>query len=158
VILYVVRHAIAEARDPQRWPEDGKRPLTADGEERFRQAAAGLRRVVPHVDIVLASPYERAWRTAEILHDEAGWPVPQACEALRAERPPTDALAEIRAQEDGLAVAAVGHEPQLSSLVSLVLTGDPDGISLDFKKGGVARLDGATLRWVATPKLLRALR
>jgi len=158
VTLYVVRHAIAEDRDAERWPDDGKRPLTPDGEERFRRAAEGLRRIVPTVDVVLSSPYVRAWWTAEILHAEAGWPAPRACEALRAERPPADALAEIRKQEDGRSVAVVGHEPQLSGLVSLVLTGDADAVSLDLKKGGVVRIDGATLCWAATPKLLRALR
>ena len=158
MILYVVRHAIAEDRDPERWPDDAKRPLTPDGEERFREAARGLRRIAPSVDLVLSSPYVRAWWTAQILHAEAGWPAPETCDALAAERSPADALAAIPAGEDGRMVAVVGHEPQLSGLVSLVLTGDADAVSLDFKKGGVVRLDGSTLRWIATPKLLRALR
>ena len=39
------------------------------------QAANGLVSLVPEVDIVLASPYRRAWQTALIL-EEAGWPEP----------------------------------------------------------------------------------
>jgi len=155
--LYVVRHAIAEDRDAERWPDDSQRPLTKEGETAFRSAARGLERIVPAVDVVLSSPYVRAWRTAEILAAEAGWPAPEPCEALEAERPPEDAAAGIRARGDVAGLAVVGHEPQLSRLVSLVLTGDPDAIAFDFKKGGVVRIDDRTLRWAATPKMLRAL-
>ena len=33
--VYLVRHAIAETRDPNRWPDDAERPLTRDGAERL---------------------------------------------------------------------------------------------------------------------------
>jgi phosphohistidine phosphatase SixA len=33
--LYVVRHAVAHKRDEKLWPDDAKRPLTPEGEERF---------------------------------------------------------------------------------------------------------------------------
>ena len=74
--LYLVRHAIAHGRDPECWPDDSRRPLTPEGEEDFRGAARGLGRVVPEVDMLLSSSYERAWRTAEILAEQAGWPAP----------------------------------------------------------------------------------
>src|SRR5207253_362118 len=32
--LYLVRHAIAENRDAERWPDDALRPLTKDGERK----------------------------------------------------------------------------------------------------------------------------
>jgi len=116
--VYVVRHAIAEQRDAERWPDDSKRPLTKQGEERFRSAARGLMRVAPRVDSVLSSPYVRAWRTAEILNEEAGWPEPERCDALEAERAPDGALEVVRSRES---VAVVGHEPFLSGFVSLLL-------------------------------------
>jgi phosphohistidine phosphatase SixA len=159
--LLVVRHAIAEQRDARRWPDDAERPLTPDGEARFGRAARGLRPIVPHVDLVLSSSHTRAWRTGELLHEEAGWPPPERCEPLEGERPPSEAAKAIHGQtaHQGT-VAVVGHEPQLSGLVSLLLTGDADAFDLDLKKGGAVRLDlnegRATLRWVATPKLLRA--
>jgi len=155
-ILCVVRHAIAEPRDPERWPEDSLRPLTAAGEASFRTAAAGLRRIVPSVDVVLSSPYERAWRTAGILHD-VGWPRPSRCDELAALRAPSDVVPIIHAHENGSTIGLVGHEPNLSSLVSL-LTG---AVGIRLKKGGVACLeltgDEAELRWLATPKILRLL-
>lgn len=152
--IYLVRHAIAEDRDAERWPDDALRPLTRDGEKKFRRAARGLREVAPTVDVVLASPYVRAWRTAEILHEEAKWPAPAREERLEAWRDPSDGLALTGG--DGT-IALVGHEPYLSRLASLVLTGDDDKVHIDFKKGGVILLEGTMLRWYATPKLLAAI-
>jgi phosphohistidine phosphatase len=154
--LYVVRHAIAEERDAERWPDDAERPLTKEGEESFREAARGLARIVPSLDVVLASPYVRAWRTAEILHEEAGWPPPTRCEELEAWRAPADALEAVG--EHGGSVALVGHEPYLSRLVSLLLTKDDDAVHIDLKKGGVILVEDRVLRWYASPKILRAVR
>ncbi len=113
---------------------------------------------------MLSSPYRRAWQTAEILHEEAAWPAPEQCAALEAVRAPADAAEELVERREA-SVALVGHEPQLSSLVSLLLTGDTGSVALDLKKGGVVLLDcpgepapgEALLRWFASPKILRSL-
>jgi phosphohistidine phosphatase len=160
--VLLVRHAIAADRDSSAWPDDSLRPLTERGERRFRPAARGLRTIVASVDAILASPYVRAWRTAELLHEEAHWPAPERCEALEAERSPADALAVLTAEGS---VALVGHEPFLSSFASLLLTGDEAAARLELKKGGAALLSfdssaapgEATLRWHLPPKILRAL-
>jgi broad specificity phosphatase PhoE len=60
--LYIVRYAVAYKRDADRWPDDAKRPLTPEGEERFRWVARGILRLVPEVGVVLSSPFVRAWR------------------------------------------------------------------------------------------------
>src|SRR6476620_5429846 len=80
--LYLVRHGIAYDPDPTRWPDDRDRPLPSDGEKRFRRAARGLAALVSPVDVVLCSPYSRAWRTAELLASDAKWPEPESCQAL----------------------------------------------------------------------------
>jgi phosphohistidine phosphatase len=162
--LVLVRHAIAENRDPEAWPDDSLRPLTPRGEERFRGAARGLRRVVPVVDAVLASPFERAWRTAELLRAEAGWPAPERCPALEAHREPGDA-AELLSERNEASLALVGHEPHLSLLASLLMTGDTTSARLELRKGGALLLrfadrcesGRAVLRWHLTPKILRSL-
>lgn len=163
--LYVVRHAPAFAPDPVTWPDDSTRPLTPDGEKRFRRAARGLRTLAPSVDVVLSSPLVRAWRTAELLSKPPKWPAPVACEALTDEQPP-EAIVEVL-QEYALARRAVvvGHEPQLPALVSYLLTGEVGRVKLALKKGGVAALTfsegleagSGTLLWVATPRMLRQL-
>jgi phosphohistidine phosphatase len=145
---YVVRHAIAEERSAERWPDDSLRPLTKEGEERFRRAAQGLARIVSSVDVVLSSPYARAWRTAEILAEEARWPAPERCEELEAWREPEDAIAVARRRSS---VAVVGHEPMLSGFVALLLGSE---LAIDFKKGGVVLVEDGVLRWYATPKIL----
>ena len=154
--IYLVRHAIAEDRDAERWPDDAERPLTKAGEESFREAARGLARIVPSVDVVLASPYVRAWRTAEILHEEADWPPPVRCEELEAWRAPSDALEAVGEHKGS--VALVGHEPYLSRLLSQLLTKDDDVVHIDQKKGGVILVEDRVLRWYAAPKILRAIR
>jgi phosphohistidine phosphatase len=164
VALYLVRHAFAAHADPSRWPDDAQRPLTREGAERFRRAARGLRRIAPDVDAVLSSGFARAWQTAELLRDEAGWPEPEECNALEAGRAPAEALDALRARPEG-AIALVGHEPHLSSLASLLCAGREDAVHLQVKKGAVLLLtcDGpaapgaAYLRWAVAPKILRAL-
>jgi phosphohistidine phosphatase len=162
--LYLVRHAIAEARDAEQWPDDGLRPLTADGEAKFRKAARGLHRLVPTVDAVVASPFTRAWRTAELLQKEPGWPVPEVARELEAGRPPQAAIDAIRRHAAAGSLALVGHEPNLSELASILLTGSPTRAQLEMKKGGAACLEldaldrgSAWLRWLLTPKALRSL-
>jgi len=156
--IYVVRHAIAEERDAERWPDDALRPLTAAGEARFRRAARGLRAMVPAVDVVLSSPYVRAWRTAEILCEDAGWPPPRRAELLEAWRSPSDGLDLLKENAGHASIALVGHEPYLSRFVSLLLTGDDSTVRTDLKKGGVVHVEDGVLRWYAPPRFLRGRR
>lgn len=165
MLLYLVRHAVAFARDAQTWPDDRERPLTPRGIKRFRQAARGLRALNATVNVVLSSPAVRAWDTAIILERAAKWPSPLPCEALESGLSPTAALAALQPYRAVNAVALVGHEPHMHELASLLLTGDGGRAAVEFRKGGVAllRLDDpavpgtATLLWHVTPKLLRGL-
>lgn len=163
--LYLVRHAIAHERDASRWPDDGKRPLSPQGESRFRLAARGLKRIVPAVDVLLSSPLVRALQTAQILREEARWPDPQPVRAFGSGQRVTQAVTALRDYSDTTSVAVVGHEPNLSELAAHLLAGAGENLALEVKKGGVvclgldggARPDSAWLRWSLSPKLLRAL-
>lgn len=160
-----MRHAAAHDRDPDRWPDDALRPLTPEGEENFRHSAAGLARLAPRADALLSSPYERAWRTAEILAELEGWPDPKPATLLEPTLPPEKAAAALEPYAGAAAVAVVGHRPCLHELVSYLLTGDAGGAEITIKKGGVVcvRFGDAIapgegqLRWLATPKILRAM-
>jgi phosphohistidine phosphatase SixA len=103
----------------------------------------------------------RAWRTAEIVHEEAGWPSPEPFKALEAEHEPQDVIDELASAPGGPSIALVGHEPMLSELTGILIGGG----NIELKKGAIARLDvraltrgGATLRWLLPPKVLRAAR
>jgi len=123
-----------------------------------------LRRLVPSVDVVLSSSFARAWQTAELLHEVAGWPDPTRCEELEVGRTPGSAAAVVAARTER-SVAVVGHEPHLSRLASLLCTGSEDELQLELKKGAVAFLgfDGAAeagaarVHWSVAPKILRAV-
>jgi len=163
--IYLLRHAIAFDRDPIQWPDDTLRPLSPDGERRFRREAQGLAVLVPEVDLLLSSPWLRAWQSAEILHDVAGWPAPQSCPALEGDRSPRGVLTALREHAAEERVALVGHEPQAQALVSYLLTGDSARVALQLKKGSVValavdstpRAGTAYLVWCLPPRVLRAL-
>jgi phosphohistidine phosphatase len=163
--VYLVRHAEAGTADPAQWPDDRERPLTPAGEKRFRRAARGLGELVPTVDVVLSSGFVRAWRTAELLQKEAGWPRPVACEALESGRTPAEVLQALQAYATHGAVALVGHEPNLHELASYLMTAETGHAQIEMKKGGVALLElgdgmrpgAALLRWLLTPKVLRSI-
>ena len=165
MLLYLVRHAIAAPADAAIWPDDGTRPLTKRGKKRFRRAAAGLRAFAPAPERVLSSPLARAWQTAELLEQAAGWPGPVCCEALVPGRPAHDVLAALQPHAGIAVLAIVGHEPILGELAALLLWGQAQGAPVAFRKGGVACLElegspqdrGAHLIWHATPRLLRAI-
>jgi phosphohistidine phosphatase len=61
-------------------------------------------------------------------------------------------------------ILLVGHEPDLSGLVAQFVTGGQT-LALDFKKGGLCKLEAenlrvgqcATLAWLLTPKQLKML-
>lgn len=148
----------------ERTEDDVERPLTPDGSKRFRAAARGIRSLGIDVDAVLSSRFARAWSTAEILHEDAGWPAPEACEELEPDAEPRASVDAI-AQRSESSLAVVGHEPHLSRLTSLLVSGEPDAVSLELKKGGVVFVEIAgnlepgagMLRWSVSPKILRRL-
>lgn len=162
--LYLVRHAIAEPRDAERWPDDSQRPLSSDGTELFGRAARGLRLLGVRVEAVLTSSYVRAYQTAAILTEEADWPAAETCLAL--EPPATSAdsarMLELRTEAS---LALVGHQPELAELASVLLVASEHAVGLELKKGGVICLrftgrptpGAGFLRWSVSPKILRQL-
>ena len=163
--VYLIRHALAHNRDPERWPDDSKRPLMPKGEETFAEAARGLARIVPEVEVLLSSPYERAWRTAEILSEQACWPAPEKLPALEPDIPPEKVVLALETYAGKQAIALAGHRPGLHELAVYLLTGDAGGADMKIKKGGVVCIEfddapkagAGKLRWLFTPKVLRTL-
>jgi phosphohistidine phosphatase len=163
--LYLVRHATAFGRDPERWPDDSRRPLTPEGEEEFRLAARGFAWLAPRVDVVLSSPYLRAWRTAQILSELGSWPDPEPSPVLEPTLPPEKAAQELLSFADAESIAAVGHRPGLHELAAYLLTGRGDGMEIGLKKGGVVCVrfesvpapGAGELVWLLTPRILRTL-
>jgi phosphohistidine phosphatase len=161
--LYLVRHAIAAERGPK-YPDDRLRPLTPAGTKRFRDSVPGLHELDVVIDFVLTSPLVRARETAQLL--AAGLKPKPAITEIDALAPGGRHQAIIEAikthSKRNRRLALVGHEPDLGELAARLL--GARGM-VAFKKGGICliEVDGATpggpgtLRWMLTPKALRAL-
>ena len=163
--LLVVRHAIAFERDRERWRDDRARPLSPDGTARARRAAAGLKNFIRAPDRLWTSPLTRARQTAQILTDVAGWP--QAVDTAElSPGAPVMAVLALLAKVRHPMIAVVGHEPGLGILLAACLAGEEGGVTIEMKKNAVAcvSFEGAphagqgALRWLATPRMLRAFR
>ena len=160
--LYLLRHGLAVEQTIPSFKLDSDRPLTAEGRKKTARLATFLRRLEISFDLILTSPYVRARQTAEIVAEKLG--TPKALELSKylapgsALKPLIDELNHRRHPMNY--VLLVGHEPDLSRLTSILVTGKP-GLALEMKKGGLCKLEIATLRpgrcatlqWLLTPKL-----
>jgi len=162
--LFFLRHAKACPRGPKYRP-DSKRPLTREGEKTAREAAAGIQKLDLSFDLILTSPYARALRTAEILAEAYDSKKLFVTNHLAAEAGPEEVVTEIAENFSTLEnIVLVGHEPFLSGLISVLLTGKP-GMKIDFKKAALCKLsveelrfgDCASLCWLLTPRQLGRL-
>jgi phosphohistidine phosphatase len=163
--LLLIRHAIAE--EPEDFARTGKddrqRPLTDDGRKKMKQNAKGLRELVPEIGLLATSPLTRAAQTAAILDSVYGGLSEVEIEELSPEASPTEFLRWLRKQK-AETIAAVGHEPSLSLILSWLLTGNERRL-FSFRKGGACLLEfpdevgagTATLLWALAPGQLRDL-
>lgn len=143
--LLIIRHADAGSHDPVRYPDDTLRPVSPRGRKRHRKVAKRLRRRALVPELLLASPWLRAWETAEITSAATGCPAPVACEALAASPELARLGQAIGARGPEAIVALVGHEPWTGELAALLLTGERHGLAIDFPKSGVLGLTLDTL-------------
>ena len=164
MMLYIMRHGLAEEPSPK--GDDGARKLTAKGADKILKAAAGMRSTALAFNMILTSPIARAAETAEIIATEVSGPKPRAVPELSTGASPAAALetlAKLRLPES---VLVVGHEPTLSRLASLMVTGSSESMGIKLKQGGVIALEfpdrvergAAQLRWMMTQRQLRQLR
>jgi phosphohistidine phosphatase len=157
--LLIVRHGIAVEAGTPGFTEEN-RPLTKEGEEKFREVARGLAELLPAPDSLLTSPLARAHRTAEIA--AKAWGARLEVSPRLAGRGVEEILTLIQKNDRRKLVALFGHEPDCSELVARLL-GARHAASFAFKKGGAALLEVApdasrgVLLWFLPPKVLRRI-
>src|SRR5580765_1536854 len=161
--LYLVRHGLAEERGAK-WPDDAKRPLSADGMSRLKKSARGLDRIDVKFDVILTSPLVRARQTADILSAEMdGHTTIVNVDSLAPGAKPDALIADLEKHIRKTRIALVGHEPGIGELAARwVGTRHP----IPFKKGAICRIDvealptagPGDLLWFLTPKILRRIR
>ncbi len=165
--LYILRHGIAVEPGTPGYETDADRPLTSEGERKMRQIAGAMEALELSFDLILSSPYLRARQTAEIV-----------AEVLKARKKlelsdsltpngSTKKLVELlnSIKPSPESVLLVGHEPFLSGLISLLVSGRED-FTVVMKKGGFCKLSTeslkpghcAALEWLMTPKQMALMR
>jgi phosphohistidine phosphatase len=159
--LFLLRHAPAVERGTPGFDEDSARPLTPEGRAKMKRIVTGLEAGGIRFDLILSSPYLRASQTAEVVAAKfrtAGKPV--FTDHLRPGGSLRQLVEELRSKHrERQQVLLVGHEPDLSQHISVWLTGKP-GLGLELKKGGLCKLEIASLRagrcailqWLLTPR------
>jgi len=161
--LYLVRHGLAEDRGAK-WPEDSRRPLSADGMSRMKKSARGLERLEVRIDLILTSPLIRARQTADILSAELnGHPPIVNVDSLAPGAPFASLMTDLEKHTRRTRVALVGHEPGIGELAArLIGSRHP----IEFKKGAVVRIDvdqipptgPGNLRWMLPPRVMRSIK
>ncbi len=159
MIVYFLRHGFAGTKrlNPA---QDDKRPLTLEGIEQCRYVGRLLNALDVHVDKVFSSPMKRSTQTASFVANEIAFE--QKIEIVAALKPAADyerfrlLLNQNRALE---AIMLVGHNPNMSRFLSLLITEGLSQKAVELKKGSVARVEmgpkRAVLHWMVTPRLVK---
>lgn len=160
--LYLIRHGIAAERGEE-YPDDSKRPLTAQGITRLKKEVRALDALGVAFDQIVTSPLLRARQTADIFGEiMKGKPPVAQSDAIAPAGTPAAVVQEIAKYARKGRVAIVGHEPNIGELAARLIGARTP---LEFKKGGICRIDFEVLppkglghlRWFVTPKMLRRM-
>lgn len=164
--LFVLRHGIAVERGAPGFENDAARPLTPKGKRQLRKAAAAMKKMDLRLDLILSSPLLRAKQTAEIV--AVGLKLKKRLKFSDELQPDGNVkklflqIGELKPAPENILLA--GHEPYLSRLISLLVSGG-ENMAVDFKKGGLCKLEAEKLRngkcaalaWLLTPRQMRLM-
>ncbi len=118
MLLYILRHADAE----DLVTSDFERSLTHKGIEQAKRAGRFCKEKGLRLDLILTSPLVRASETAEHFHSSfEDAPTPEVAGFLASGMEPEAAITELQTFTKVSAVMIIGHEPDLSSLISQLL-------------------------------------
>jgi phosphohistidine phosphatase len=161
VNLYILRHGIAVDPGTPEYAADSERPLVPKGERKLRLIGKAMGCLELRFDLILSSPYLRARQTAETIAASLKFKKPiELSDSLTpggSQRQLVEFLNQFKPVPQE--VLLVGHEPYLSELISLLVSGE-SGVSIAVKKGGLCKVSAerlefgrcATLEWLLTPK------
>ena len=164
--LYILRHGIAVERGTPGCKTDAGRPLTPKGTRQLRQIAGAMQNLDLSFNLILSSPFLRARQTAEIVAQSLRRKKRLAFsdELTPGGNPKAliQQLIELKPAPEN--VLLVGHEPYLSELIGRLISGGTTA-DIELKKGGLAKLEVASLRfgrcatlaWLLTPKQMKGM-
>ncbi|MSR01254.1 MAG: hypothetical protein EXR94_00735 [Gemmatimonadetes bacterium] len=122
MLILLVRHALAADRDGARYPLDSDRPLVAKGKKTQAHISRRLARET-------GTDKKRRVASAPLAQDTNLAAIAEAVGPRTADE----------------VVALVGHEPWMSELASVLLTGSASRLAVRFDKSGVMGIEAPTI-------------
>jgi phosphohistidine phosphatase len=158
MLVYFLRHASAGQK---KLKNDDKRPLDKEGIEQSGHIGRLLSALDLHPDLIISSPLKRAMQTASLVGNELGYEEKIQVEPALRPTASFDAFRELLRHCAKLeSIIVVGHNPNLSRFLSLLVSNGSNDQIADMKKGSVARVDFSSKRsaldWLITPKIAKA--
>lgn len=121
--LFFMRHGVAES--PERYAEDGQRPLTAQGRRDQRRMAQVLLPLLDPLDHLLSSPLLRARQTADIVAEALRFAGQiEETSILAGDCTVGAVLGLLQGYAPTARILCVGHEPHMSRLAAVCLDGE----------------------------------
>jgi len=153
--LYFVRHG--QAVEPQDWDgAEAARPLTTEGAAQMRLAAQGIAILIDangrgstlaaseRITHIFSSPYVRARQTADLVAEALGLPTVSVEERteLASGCDFTQMTPLIVGNPEAAGLIFVGHEPDLSAIIGVLISPDTHAVAhVEMKKGACCRVD-----------------
>ena len=154
MFLYLVRHGEAKSVE-----EDPLQGLSAKGLQDIENVAVQVEKRGITIERIFHSGKKRAFQTAQIFsrHLVLGREISEA-EGLAPLDDPGPWITRISAMHEDIMV--VGHLPFLAKLSAMLLSGDKEKNSIDFKTGSIACLkkseDGSwSMEWTISPEVIQ---
>jgi phosphohistidine phosphatase len=159
--VYFLRHAnagesLADAR------ADEKRQLDKLGIEQAQRMGRLLKALGVKIDAILSSPLVRAKQTAALAATEMGYTKSVLLDkGLRPQAKFEEFKEILQRHSKHEAIMVVGHNPNQSEFLSLLVSDEATAETIELKKGGLAKLEWkprrSDLLWVLTPKLVQTI-
>lgn len=151
--ITLLRHG--ESIDRNNWNgTDYDRCLTENGREEIKNIGKRISELGWNFDLILTSPYVRALETAKIIAEEIGLSsAVKISEDLACGSDYRTVLKELKSYNSNSKVLIVGHEPNLSSFISFLLSGSSD-LNIEMKKAGICRLEIEFIKSDVNAKLI----
>ncbi len=134
--LFLIRHSIAERPSPSK--SDLNRELTTEGINLILKSSKFLKMFVPDLELILSSPYIRAFQTAEIISNSFDNKVKLIKENNLAAGCSTSSLIEVISCYDEQNIAVVGHQPDISNHISNLTSNG--NVNLVFRPATIAKI------------------
>jgi len=134
--LFLLRHSIAEKPSPSK--SDSNRGLTQEGKNIILSVSKFIKTIEPNLQIILSSPYLRAYQTAEIILQTFDNKIKLLKENNLAAGCTSGTLIEILNSYEEENILIVGHQPDISNHISNFTSNG--NINLVFSPGTFAKI------------------